>query len=194
MKLKASVLFIIFCISTGLLKAQFYLTVDNDKQLFFEDNQISEIPFIYKKNKDDKFKRQKSVSVNKSGSDSLVSGTISLEKMNDLKDLREFFEDMDQKLFYVNDVQIDVSSLKNEEELTEEIRVNPYNGEYYHFTTACNDSANFEYYEFQLFYFESKLLNMKLEDYYTYLMNGKVSEFERKARYFQKAKNNYSKK
>ncbi len=105
----------------------------------------------------------------------IQKGELLLTKPNSLSDIRNIFNGFGLKEFYVGDVRILIKTVLNNEEAQK--KAMDYVFKEFVFTKECNDTTLIDYYNFQVYYFETKIQFMWSNNYAKYLFDGTVTTF-----------------
>jgi hypothetical protein len=103
------------------------------------------------------------------------NGVFVLKKGVDILSLKSFLDEYKIEYFYVNDNKVLTRTLLSASEAQEKAT----NFKFKNFTsnTEYNDTTKLDYYEFQVYYIESKIYYLWNNDYKKYLLDGTVTRY-----------------
>ncbi|MBI5539913.1 MAG: hypothetical protein HY951_07640 [Bacteroidia bacterium] len=105
----------------------------------------------------------------------IQNGELVLNIPNSFSDIRKLIESFKISEFYVGDVRILTKTFLNNDEALK--KAMDFKFKDFTFNTNCNDSSLIDYYDFQVYYFETKIQHMWSSGYAKYLFDGTVTKF-----------------
>lgn len=179
-------LLVVFFYSIFLCSGQSKLTIlwENKQFLFYETQNIKKLPFILE-NSDlnfiEKLKSTKNieslkkVTIKKIKDPCKVEGFLHFSKDPTPDDFRNILINLNLHEFYVNNTKILTKTLISEEEAKKKAMAFEYQDML--FQSYFNDTSRIEYYDFQIYYAQTKLVYMYAKNYPKYLYEGYVTKF-----------------
>lgn len=105
----------------------------------------------------------------------IQNGELIFNSPNSFSDIRNLLESFELNEFYVSDVRILTKTFLNNDEAIK--KAMDFKFKDFTFNTNCNDSSLIDYYDFQVYYFETKIQHMWSSGYAKYLFDGTVTKF-----------------
>lgn len=105
----------------------------------------------------------------------IQNGELTFNSPNSFSDIRNLLESFELNEFYVSDVRILTKTFLNNDEALK--KAMDFKFKDFTFNTNCNDSSLIDYYDFQVYYFETKIQHMWSSGYAKYLFDGTVTKF-----------------
>ncbi len=183
---------------------QIKLTVSwsDSKYLFYQTTDLKKLNFTIE-NANDEMKRLllssnknssslKKVILDKKDDGCHLVGTFVFRKNPDVKNFQEVLQNLNLKEFYVNDKKVLTRTLYTEEEAHNKAIGFVYKDEV--FNTINNDTSRIEYYDFQIYYAQTKLVYMYGKNYPKYLYEGYVAKYTELMEKQEKAREEFLKR
>ncbi|MCX7861660.1 MAG: hypothetical protein N2449_01535 [Bacteroidales bacterium] len=195
----------VFCISNfTFIHAQLKINWNSNEYLFYQTKKIKELPFTFENANDDIVKvmnnlsnvgKLKKIKIPKNYNSCQLQGKFIFKETPNETDFRMILEHLNIHEFYVNDIKILTRTLISEKDAKDKAIAFEYKDMI--FQSYFNDTSRIEYYDFQIYYAQTKLIYMYSQNYPKYLYQGYVTKFtemletktkEREA-FLQKTKN-----
>lgn len=175
---------------------------NNPEYLFYQTTNIEELNFSIE-NMSDELKMQllnlnksiealKKVSLDKNDDGCHINGIFVFKQNPDVKVFREIVKHLNLNEFYVNDKKVLTKTLITDEEAHNKAMGFVYKDQV--FNTINNDTSRIEYYDFQIYYAQTKLVYMYGKNYPKYLYEGYVAKYTELLEKQEKARDEFLKR